>query len=129
VIVVDSNVVAYLLLPGERTEAAERLRRSDPAWAAPSLWQYELANVLWKHCTFAGLDTTLAANLLHAANRLQIRRVDPALTEALELAVASKLSAYDCAYVAVARQLDLPLVTTDNAILKAFPDVAIRLAG
>jgi len=33
-IVVDSNIVAYLYLPGERTADAEALLEQDPEWAA-----------------------------------------------------------------------------------------------
>jgi len=46
VIVVDTSVVAYLLLPGPQTEKAEALLLHDPEWAAPVLWRSELRNVL-----------------------------------------------------------------------------------
>jgi predicted nucleic acid-binding protein len=45
-IVVDSNVLAYLYLPGECTEAAEALLGNDPEWAAPILWRSEFRNIL-----------------------------------------------------------------------------------
>ncbi len=45
-IVVDTNVICYLLMPGERTAAAERLFREEPEWIAPRLWLDELLNVL-----------------------------------------------------------------------------------
>ena len=34
-IVVDSNIVAYLYVPGDYTEQAESLLESDPDWAVP----------------------------------------------------------------------------------------------
>jgi hypothetical protein len=46
VIVVDTKVIAYFILPGERTEQAERVFHRDPVWAAPLLWWSELRNVL-----------------------------------------------------------------------------------
>ena len=45
-IVVDTNIVAYLLLPGEWTAAAESLWISDGEWAAPLLWRSEFRNIL-----------------------------------------------------------------------------------
>ena len=34
-IVVDSNILAYLYLPGEFTEQAEKLMAEDSDWVAP----------------------------------------------------------------------------------------------
>lgn len=45
----------------------------------------------------------------------------------LALAERSGCSAYDCEYVAVARRLDVALVTEDRRLLKAFPETARRL--
>ena len=45
-IVVDSNVLAYLYLPGEYTAAAEALLERDSDWAAPILWRSEFRNIL-----------------------------------------------------------------------------------
>ena len=45
-IVVDSNILAYLYLPGEFSGAAEALLEQDPEWAAPMLWRSEFRNIL-----------------------------------------------------------------------------------
>ncbi len=40
-IAVDTNVLAYLYLPGEYTAQAEALLERDPDWTAPVLWRSE----------------------------------------------------------------------------------------
>ena len=45
-IVVDTNILAYLYLPGDRTEQVEALLEADPEWAAPVLWRSEFRNIL-----------------------------------------------------------------------------------
>lgn len=36
-IVVDTNVITYLLIPGDKTVAAEELNKRGPDWVAPKL--------------------------------------------------------------------------------------------
>ena len=45
-IVVDSNIVAYLYMGGGYGPAAEALLDKDGEWAAPILWRSEFRNVL-----------------------------------------------------------------------------------
>jgi hypothetical protein len=44
--IVDTNVVAYLLLPGQHTGFARTTLTRDLVWAAPWLWRNEFRNVL-----------------------------------------------------------------------------------
>jgi predicted nucleic acid-binding protein len=43
----------------------------------------------------------------------------------LDLAISSKCSAYDAEFVVLARDLRVPLVTTDKELLAKFPDIAV----
>ena len=121
-IVVDTNVVAYLLLPGPQTAAAEALLEAQPTWAAPPLWRSEWRNVLCGYLRRGSLTLEQVIALQLQAETLVIGHEEPVESEAvLRLAASSGCSAYDCEFVAAAQQLDAPLVTADRDLLKAFP--------
>ena len=66
-IVVDTNVVAYLLLPGQRTATAERLLRFDAEWCAPLLWRSEFRSVLSGWLRRGRLDLATASDIAEDA--------------------------------------------------------------
>jgi predicted nucleic acid-binding protein len=128
VIVVDTNVIAYLLLPGDQTEAARGALARDAAWAAPILWRSELRNVLRGYMRQRHLTLARAREVQGAGEELMSGREFQAESAAvLELAAASGCSAYDCEFVALARAFEVPLVTTDRDVLESFPRDAVSL--
>lgn len=129
-IVVDSNVLAYLYLPGEFTAAAEDLLERDPEWAAPLLWRSEFRNILAGYLRRGSLSFEQASALQSEAERLLAGleyEVDS--RGVLDLVRGSDCSAYDCEFVALAERLGTKLVTMDGKILRAFPKVAVALAA
>ena len=50
-------------------------------------------------------------------------------TRVLQLVSSSTCSAYDCEFVALALEQNIPLFTLDKKILQSFPDVAASLTG
>jgi predicted nucleic acid-binding protein len=128
VIVVDTNVVAYLLLPGPHTALGDDLLIQQPEWAASPLWRSEWRNVLAGYLRRGVLNLDQALALQQQAEHLVIRHEEPVSSQAvLQLVASSRCSAYDCEFVAAAQQLRVPLVTADRAVLSAFPDVALPL--
>lgn len=128
-IVVDSNVIAYLYLPCEFTADAEALLERDAEWAAPVLWRSEFRNILAGYMRRKTLT-------LEQANSVQAEA--EALLHGAEFEVESKAvldlvnkcdcSAYDCEFIALAERLDTKLVTMDKKLLRAFPKRAVALA-
>jgi predicted nucleic acid-binding protein len=47
--------------------------------------------------------------------------------QVLKLAASSNCSAYDCEFIALAQELDVPLITVDRQILQQFPLTANSL--
>ena len=121
-IVVDTNVLAYLLLPGPKTSRAEALLLDHPQWAAPPLWRSEWRNVLATYLRRDLLNLPAALALMQQAEAILSAHEQPVSSEqVLALASSSRCSAYDCEFVAAAQQLGVPLVTEDRMILSAFP--------
>ena len=127
-IVVDTNIIAYLFLPGAYTEKARAAFIKDPEWAAPLLWRSEFRNVLALYLRKRQLSQTEAVRLSSEAERLMNgKEYQVSSHSVLGLAAASKCSAYDCEFVALAEHLRLTLVTSDSALVKSFPKIAVSL--
>jgi predicted nucleic acid-binding protein len=130
VIVVDTNVLAYLYLPGGHTDLAEKLLEKDPEWAAPVLWRSEFRNVMAGYLRRKTLTLDQVRTLQTEAESLMAgceHEVDSA--SVLKLVNESDCSAYDCEFVALAQKLGTRLVTMDAKLLKAFPKQAVALSA
>jgi len=122
-IVVDTNVLAALWLPGHQTRAAERALRRDSEWAAPLLWRSELRNVLATLLRRGDLDLATALEISDSAeDQLAGREFAVPSAAVLRLTDESRCTAYDCEFVALALELGVPLVTNDRQLLRAFPE-------
>ena len=127
-IVADTNIISYLFLPTVYSERASQLYKKEVEWAAPSLWRSEFRNVLALY---------LRQNIITLSEALMIQDEAEALMtdqeftvtsiQVLTLIHTSSCSAYDCEFAALAKQLDVKLVTQDKKILREFSDVAVSL--
>lgn len=127
-IVVDTNVIAYAVLPGERTKAALALAERDPEWVAPALWRRELRNVLATLMRVRQLPLRQALAAFSAAEALVTdATVEPSTEECLRLAARGRASAWDAEFVFVAEAAGLPLVSADRKLARAFPGRVVAL--
>jgi predicted nucleic acid-binding protein len=127
--VVDTNVVAYYLLATEPFVEEVRAFWHRPLdLAAPTLWEAEMANVLWMAARTGVIEKRVALRRLGLAARLGIRSVPirRLWRGALARALNSNVAAYDTLFVELAARERKPLVTFDVRLLSAFPDVAVR---
>jgi predicted nucleic acid-binding protein len=129
-IVVDTNVIAYLWLPGARTAAAERLLKRDSDWNAPLLWRSEFRNVLAGYLRRRDVKLETALQIADGAEeQMRGREFSVSSAEVLARAAESGCSAYDCEFVVLAEELGVPLITSDEKLAKSFPSVARPLAA
>jgi predicted nucleic acid-binding protein len=120
VIVVDTNVIAYLLIPGPHQTAVEGVRKRDDDWRAPPLWQSEFRNVLTLCLRRKAMTLDVALETLALAQEVMAPG-ELGVDDALVLARAERLNltAYDTEFAVLAETLDVPLVTLDHGILAA----------
>lgn len=127
-IVVDTNIIGYLYLGSDRSTQAEQALFRDAEWAAPILWRSELRNVLGKYIRNQWLSLEDATQVMDGAIALmREREFEVSSTQVLGLAALSDCSAYDCEFVALARALEVRLVTVDRQVLKHFSETAVSL--
>ena len=127
-IVVDSNVIAYCWVNGPLTTLAQSVRVKDPEWHVPLLWRSEMRSILTGYLRNGSLNGAQVSQVMLAAERaLSGREHLVPSASVFEVAGKSRLSAYDCEFVALASIMGVPLVTADKAVLKACPDLALAM--
>ncbi len=123
-IVADATVVAGFLFPGDEIHRlAIAVRDKDSDWHCPELVFSEIRSVGLKHHRKGdSLDSVIARCSLAAAS-ISVYRMHS--FSVLHVALEGNLWVYDAEYVALARQLNATLVTTDEEVLERFPAVAM----
>jgi predicted nucleic acid-binding protein len=125
VIVVDTNIIIHFWTDTIETQLAHDLFKTDPAWRVPALWRSELRNAVALFMRHKSLPLNAAKELVQAAEEMMSGRdfvVDS--SDVLDLVARSTCSAYDCEFVALAKGLNVPLITTDRKIVREFPNIA-----
>lgn len=122
-LVVDASVSAAWLLPEEATPYTEAVLQATAAsnvWV-PALWQLEIGNLLLSAQRRRRITDSKRRELVAAAAglRLLVDREAVPMIDLDSLAAAHGLSAYDAAYLELARRRRLALATLDKPMLKA----------
>lgn len=128
-IIVDTNIIASLYLENPHRAEIEALLARDYHWLAPRLWRSELRNVLALYVRQNKVELDTAIEIMAASEELvQAVAYEPLSADVLRLAHDSGCSAYDCEFIAFARDLGTVLITFDRKLLKQFPTLAMTPA-
>ena len=125
-IVADSNLVAYLLIPGDKNALADEILLKDSDWAVPLICRSEVRNILTLYMRHEGMSLSQAKRTMEKAEILW-RNTEFAVPsdDVLELTSRHNVTAYDGEFVVLAKQLGVPFVTFDKPVRKACPNIAI----
>lgn len=130
---VDASVSAAWFLPDEAnvyTEAALAATALTEVWV-PALWLLEMGNLLLNAQRRKRIDDAKRRELVAAAAGLRLRiDREPVSMVALDtLAAEHALSAYDAAYLELARRRSLPLATQDRGLRRAMAATGVPVAS
>lgn len=125
-IVADANLIVNLFLQTEQSALAIRVFEKDPDWYAPLLWQSEVRSIVTSNFRYRQLPLEQAYQVMDAAHGLMKDHEKPVSSNlVLELVERSQCTSYDCEYVALAKEMNLLLVTFDKQVVKEFSRVAV----
>jgi predicted nucleic acid-binding protein len=117
----DTSVAVKWFVPEENSEEALSLRRAQEdrelQLYAPEVLLMELANALRYSSEFSAREITEALETPFALNVLLIPFSLDALDSAVSLSLEHDLAVYDSYFLALAKALDIPLITADRRML------------
>lgn len=120
--IVDASVAVklYLAEPLAAEAATSFGLLADPAnlFHVPDLFYVECANILWKYVQRHLATEAQATGYLTSLKALPLQSTPTfdLVDDALSLAVARGITAYDACYVALAQRLGLSVITADQKL-------------
>ncbi len=120
-LLIDTNVLAYLTIEGDRTPAARRLYERDSDWRSETFILVEYSNILATYIRGRALTLEQGARLLAAAEALMPALASTPHRGALEAAAQFRISAYDARFIALAMRMRVKLITEDVKLRAAVP--------
>lgn len=125
-IIVDTDLIGALFMQSDQSSLATRIFEKDPDWYAPLLWQSEMRSLLTSYLRHKLITLDKATEIMDEAHALMMeheRFVSSNLV--LELVSTSNCTSYDCEYIALAKEMNINLVTFDKQVVGAFPGIAV----
>lgn len=126
--VVDASVVVKLYVPEVHSAQAIRFFSDEHELITPEFMFAEFGNVIWKKTALLGeLTEADAKRIVAAAQELPIGYyyTNGLLTDALEIALATKRTVYDSLYIALAAAQGCELMTDDRKLCDALQPTSL----
>lgn len=127
-VVIDTNILAYLLIEGDHTADAQALYTRDAEWRSEGFLLIEFSNILATYVRSGALSRSTAESTLVTAERIVTGVVNLPHGHALRLAAEFGVSAYDARFLGAAQRLGARLVTEDAKLRVAAPALTGSLA-
>jgi predicted nucleic acid-binding protein len=122
-LIIDASVAIKWVVQEDGTDAAIGLRQRF-RFAAPDFIVAECSNIIWKKVQrgeLARQEAIIASRLLQQSD-VELFSMRPLFEEATTLAIDLGHPAYDCVYLALARQIAMRFVTADKRLLQTITE-------
>ena len=128
-LIVDTNIVAYLLLEGPMRAPARQLLALDADWHSEPLLLHELTNIMATAVRTQGIALADAqAALAHGQALLRDKLHGMPDAEVLALAAEHGITGYDARFLRLAQLHGTRLVTEDTRLRRAAPALTQSLS-
>ncbi len=125
-IVIDTSIIVKWFSEEKYTEEAleirENIRHKHEVGVFPDLLLYELSNALRYNPNFEEDDVKKAIRSILEMDMEIINLTSDILNDSVSLAFHNDITIYDSSYIALARELDVELVTADKKLYKKVKD-------
>lgn len=122
-IVVDASVFVHLVLETDKSQAAEKILADYEHWIAPEIAELEVMNGIREPLLRGEMSEVRALEALEAFHAFGIARLETASLKDEIWALRHNLTPYDAAYVAIARALGVPFITSDKKMGNAAQNI------
>ena len=116
-IVVDTMILAYMMVNSPFSADCHRLKEVQPDWCVPRYAEVELMNVIWQHLRRGDLDFEGAAARYRVGRAMAQAVLDVDDRDVLRIAYDLDCSVHDARFVSLARESGVPLVTYNKNLL------------
>jgi predicted nucleic acid-binding protein len=122
--VVDTSIVVQRFVVDSFTPQVKALfsqLQTGVELVIPEFCLLECTNVFWKQVRFQGMTVSEAESLTSdlLAAPLRVEWASSLLQQALQIGTVHQLAIYDSIFIALAQQLDVPLISVDERQVRA----------
>jgi predicted nucleic acid-binding protein len=120
-VVIDASFLLAVLLPDERPQKKFKKILDDYAegkleFLAPNLIKYEVTNGIKSAVLRKRIDRKIGAELVEILDEFEIKTFTTNYSRVFQLGLKYKLSAYDAAYLSLAKDKKVELLSLDKKL-------------
>ncbi len=127
-IAVDSSALSKYLLREEGWEGVRR--RLEEGGISLEIALKETCNALWKRVMRGEVEGEMASRVVEELMRWEILKLADQrelIEEAFKIAIRRKITLYDSLFIALAKAMDIPLLTSDERQSKAASEEGVEV--